>query len=215
VALDYAAVQPLKSVARQTCSRDKCIFLMVVSVFITSFGITLGNFGYSFVASDTNSGTSLQTNIAKLAGQVFLVSALIVVLSHVVLPRSMQLKLCASHVTNVLTRNRRAPKGTCKQYVVLFWFALLLILDLSISLYLLLIYGTLQDNQVVNNKRIGTSDYTAFMLVLCVYPFAYVASPIIGLMSLLFWLPFWIKRFIEWNLGSILSACVSVLMYLW
>ena len=122
--------------------------------------------------------------------------------------------LCPSFLSSF----SRAPKGMCRQYLVLFSFALLLLADLSASLYLLLIYGTIQDASAPEcrlSSQICPSDFSALTVVLAVYPLAYVASPIIGLMSLLFWLPFWIRRFIEWNLGSMLSACASVVAYLW
>jgi hypothetical protein len=112
----------------------------------------------------------------------------------------------------------RSPKGKCQQYVVLFCFAILLIADLGITMFLLLIYGTVQDKKSsACQLSQGTcpTDFSAIAIIIGVYPFAYVASPVIGLMSLLFWLPFWIKRFVEWNLGSILSACGSVAAYLW
>ena len=99
----------------------------------------------------------------------------------------------------------------------MFWFTLLLLADLSVTLYLLLIYGTLQDTSspACQTKQGNCpTDWTGFALVLSIYPFAFVLSPLVGLMALLFWLPFWIKRFVEWNLGSILSSCVSVLIYL-
>jgi hypothetical protein len=101
--------------------------------------------------------------------------------------------------------------------MILCLFSILLLVDLAVSLYLLLIYGTLQDTSSPEcqlSQGNCPTDYTAFVIILAAYPFAYVLSPIIGLMSLLFWLPIWIKRFIQWNLGSILSSCVSVLLYL-
>ena len=96
---------------------------------------------------------------------------------------------------------------------------ILLLADLSATLYLMLIYGTIEDTSATicqaGSSVTCPTDFSAFSVVLLVYPLAYVASPIIGLMALLFWLPFWIRRFIEWNLGSMLSACASVIAYLY
>lgn len=119
----------------------------------------------------------------------------------------------------VLLLYSRAPKNKCSQYLIFFSMVILLLADLSVTLYLMLIYGTIEDTSA-NCGQTGSSvkcptDFSAFSVVLLVYPLAYVASPIIGLMALLFWLPFWIRRFIEWNLGSMLSACASVIAYLY
>ena len=255
VNLDYSAVQTLKSVERSHCSVHKLVFSVVLTVVVLSFFVTLLVFVRSLLYPYHK--VDWWNNQAYPAGCVFLVLSLIVILSHVLLPRSYQVRYCASHITNVLTRNRyavvlvyfffqvdfsclfsvdhssttptpsffsmytsrsRSPKGKCQQYVVLFCFALLLIADLGATMFLLLIYGTVQDkSSPACQQTQGTcpTDFSAFTFVVGIYPFAYIVSPVIGLMSLLFWLPFWIKRFVEWNLGSILSACASVAAYLW
>jgi hypothetical protein len=105
VSLDYSAIQTINSAKRQACSRDKCIFLFVVIITLTSFLSTLTLFIYSEINTSILENKDFQ-NLDYRAGQIFLIFSLILVLSHVVLSRSFQLKLCSSHVTNVLTRNR-------------------------------------------------------------------------------------------------------------
>ena len=115
--LDYSAIQTLKTThRRQICSRDKCIFSFVFSATVISFLITLLLFLFSTFDWDpfqdspssdpTKSVGELDEKYDKIAGQIFLICSLVVVLSHVILPRSLQVKWCSSHVTNVLTRNR-------------------------------------------------------------------------------------------------------------
>ena len=108
--LDYAAVQTLRSAKRQACSRDKCIFHSILIVAVLSFLVTLVLFFFSVIDSNAfqrKPDLSLESaDTAYHAGQIFLGCALIIISSHVALPRFLQVKCCASHMTNVMTRNR-------------------------------------------------------------------------------------------------------------
>ena len=105
VNLDYSAVQTLKSVERSCCSVHKLVFSVVLTVVALSFFVTLLVFARSLLYPHKVDWYDKQ---AYPAGCVFLVLSLIVILSHVLLPRSYQVRYCASHITNVLTRNRYA-----------------------------------------------------------------------------------------------------------
>ncbi len=98
---------------------------------------------------------------------------------------------------------------------MLFAVVIMLLADVSFSGFILINYSCVDTPGCASstNTQVCTCDYSGAIAVLAVYPFAFLASPIIGLMALLFWLPFWIKRFLEWNVASMLSACVSVAVY--
>jgi len=102
-------VQTLRSAKRQACSRDKCIFHSILIVAVLSFLVTLVLFFFSVIDSNAfqrKPDLSLERDTAYHAGQIFLGCALIIISSHVALPRFLQVKCCASHMTNVMTRNR-------------------------------------------------------------------------------------------------------------
>ena len=102
--LDYAAIQTLKVKKREMCSRDKCAFQSVIVVALVSFCTSIVLFSYSVV--DVHFEDEDTDKLDRYSGVVFVSCALVLLISHVGVPRSFQINWCASHMTNVMTRNR-------------------------------------------------------------------------------------------------------------
>ena len=110
--LDYAAIQTLKVKKREMCSRDKCAFQSVIVVALVSFCTSIVLFSYSVMYFPNKLPSPIPNyiendrNIDWYSGVVFVSCALVLLISHVGVPRSFQINWCASHMTNVMTRNR-------------------------------------------------------------------------------------------------------------